>query len=162
MGGRAEGLACADPGARTPISASGNFQNCCSAWPGSARYKVSFAHFQLFSSSSNEDVFELLNFESFFELYLNSPKIAQSGLRAAACSFQFGKFSLRGGYRRVLTHQKIRYWLGEKSFQQRVKRSQTRVQGRSTTIKASDSWFGRRILANICNNWVFVWLKGSN
>ena len=24
-GGRAEGLACADPGARTPISASGNF-----------------------------------------------------------------------------------------------------------------------------------------
>jgi hypothetical protein len=25
MGGRAEGLACADPGARTPISASGNF-----------------------------------------------------------------------------------------------------------------------------------------
>jgi hypothetical protein len=26
MGGRAEGLACADPGARTPISASGNFR----------------------------------------------------------------------------------------------------------------------------------------
>ena len=25
MGGRAEGLACADPGARTPIGASGNF-----------------------------------------------------------------------------------------------------------------------------------------
>ena len=25
MGGRAEGLACADPGARTPISAGGNF-----------------------------------------------------------------------------------------------------------------------------------------
>ena len=25
MGGRAEGLACADPGARTPIDASGNF-----------------------------------------------------------------------------------------------------------------------------------------
>ena len=25
MGGRAKGLACADPGARTPISASGNF-----------------------------------------------------------------------------------------------------------------------------------------
>ena len=25
MGGRAEGLACADPGARTPISASGNY-----------------------------------------------------------------------------------------------------------------------------------------
>ena len=25
MGGRAEGLACADPGARTPISASENF-----------------------------------------------------------------------------------------------------------------------------------------
>ena len=25
MGGRAEGLACADPGARTPISTSGNF-----------------------------------------------------------------------------------------------------------------------------------------
>ena len=27
MGGRAEGLACADPGARTPIGASGNFHN---------------------------------------------------------------------------------------------------------------------------------------
>ena len=26
MGGRAEGLACADPGARTPIGASGNFK----------------------------------------------------------------------------------------------------------------------------------------
>ena len=26
LGGRAEGLACADPGARTPIGASGNFQ----------------------------------------------------------------------------------------------------------------------------------------
>ena len=26
MGGRAEGLACADPGARTPIGASGNYQ----------------------------------------------------------------------------------------------------------------------------------------
>ena len=26
MGGRAEGLACADPGARTPIGASGNFE----------------------------------------------------------------------------------------------------------------------------------------
>ena len=26
MGGRAEGLACVDPGARTPIGASGNFQ----------------------------------------------------------------------------------------------------------------------------------------
>ena len=25
MGGRAEGLTCADPGARTPISSSGNF-----------------------------------------------------------------------------------------------------------------------------------------
>jgi hypothetical protein len=25
MGGRVEGLACADPGARTPIGASGNF-----------------------------------------------------------------------------------------------------------------------------------------
>ena len=25
MGGRAEGLACADPGARTPIGVSGNF-----------------------------------------------------------------------------------------------------------------------------------------
>ena len=25
MGGRAEGLACTDPGARTPIGASGNF-----------------------------------------------------------------------------------------------------------------------------------------
>ena len=25
MGGRADGLACADPGARTPIGASGNF-----------------------------------------------------------------------------------------------------------------------------------------
>ena len=25
MGGRAEGLACADPGARTPIGTSGNF-----------------------------------------------------------------------------------------------------------------------------------------
>ena len=33
IGGRAEGLACADPGARTPIGASGNYlvflnQNC--------------------------------------------------------------------------------------------------------------------------------------
>ena len=27
MGGRAEGLACADPGARTPIGASGNLGN---------------------------------------------------------------------------------------------------------------------------------------
>ena len=27
MGGRAEGLACADPGARTPFGASGNFNN---------------------------------------------------------------------------------------------------------------------------------------
>ena len=27
MGGRAEGLACADPGARTPIGASGNLVN---------------------------------------------------------------------------------------------------------------------------------------
>jgi hypothetical protein len=27
-GGRAEGLACADPGARTPIGASGNFLYC--------------------------------------------------------------------------------------------------------------------------------------
>jgi hypothetical protein len=27
MGGRAEGLACADPGARTPIGASGNYIN---------------------------------------------------------------------------------------------------------------------------------------
>jgi hypothetical protein len=26
MGGRAEGLACADPGARTPIGASGNLK----------------------------------------------------------------------------------------------------------------------------------------
>ena len=28
MGGRAEGLACADPGARTPINNSGNFSIC--------------------------------------------------------------------------------------------------------------------------------------
>ena len=27
MGGQAEGLACADPGARTPIGVSGNFKN---------------------------------------------------------------------------------------------------------------------------------------
>ena len=27
-GGRAEGLACADPGARTPIGASGNLLSC--------------------------------------------------------------------------------------------------------------------------------------
>jgi hypothetical protein len=27
MGGRAKGLACADPGARTPIGASGNFES---------------------------------------------------------------------------------------------------------------------------------------
>ena len=27
MGGRAEGLACADPGARTPIGVSGNFKD---------------------------------------------------------------------------------------------------------------------------------------
>ena len=33
MGGRAEGLACADPGARTPIGASGNWseQSACTA-----------------------------------------------------------------------------------------------------------------------------------
>ena len=30
MGGRAEGLACADPGARTPIGASGNSDICYS------------------------------------------------------------------------------------------------------------------------------------
>ena len=29
MGGRAEGLACADPGARTPISVSGNLFTFC-------------------------------------------------------------------------------------------------------------------------------------
>jgi hypothetical protein len=29
MGGRAEGLACADPGARTPIGVSGNFKIIC-------------------------------------------------------------------------------------------------------------------------------------
>ena len=29
MGGRAEGLACADQGARTPIGVSGNFTPCC-------------------------------------------------------------------------------------------------------------------------------------
>ena len=28
MGGRAEGLACEDPGARTPIGASGNLVEC--------------------------------------------------------------------------------------------------------------------------------------
>ena len=35
MGGRAEGLVCADPGARTPIGASGNFDGCFLAnpWP---------------------------------------------------------------------------------------------------------------------------------
>ena len=41
MGGRAEGLACADPGARTPIGASGNlnilslpkFYHCATFWP---------------------------------------------------------------------------------------------------------------------------------
>ena len=27
MGGRVEGLTCADPGARTPIGVSGNFKN---------------------------------------------------------------------------------------------------------------------------------------
>ena len=36
MGGRAEGLACADPGARTPICANGNFNKnlciCSKAW----------------------------------------------------------------------------------------------------------------------------------
>ena len=32
MGGRAEGLACADPGARTPIGASGNFQHKFTVW----------------------------------------------------------------------------------------------------------------------------------
>ena len=31
MGGRAEGLACADPGARNPIGTSGNFQPHMSA-----------------------------------------------------------------------------------------------------------------------------------
>ena len=33
MGGRAEGLACADPGARTPIGASGNWseRSACAA-----------------------------------------------------------------------------------------------------------------------------------
>ena len=29
MGGRAEGLACTDPGARTPIGVSGNFSYYC-------------------------------------------------------------------------------------------------------------------------------------
>ena len=32
MGGQAEGLACADPGVRTPISASGNFSCFSSSW----------------------------------------------------------------------------------------------------------------------------------
>jgi hypothetical protein len=39
MGGRAVGLACADPGARTPIGASGNF-------------KILFPHILEFPSSS--------------------------------------------------------------------------------------------------------------
>ena len=41
MGGRAEGLACADPGARTPIGASGNFflsLKCLSSIPASLIY----------------------------------------------------------------------------------------------------------------------------
>ena len=32
MGGRAEGLACEDPGARTPIGASGNFLSINISW----------------------------------------------------------------------------------------------------------------------------------
>ena len=32
MGGRVEGLACADPGARTPIGASGNLFCCQVQW----------------------------------------------------------------------------------------------------------------------------------
>ena len=34
MGGRVEGLACADPGARTPIGASGNFHQPCDGHAG--------------------------------------------------------------------------------------------------------------------------------
>jgi hypothetical protein len=40
MGGRTEGLACADPGARTPIGASGNFI--------SSRFSGKTSFFQLF------------------------------------------------------------------------------------------------------------------
>ena len=37
MGGRAEGLACADLGARNPIGASGNYYICFSLIPGGKR-----------------------------------------------------------------------------------------------------------------------------
>ena len=39
MKGRAEGLACADPGARTPIGASGNFPLCSQNEAHCSNYK---------------------------------------------------------------------------------------------------------------------------
>ena len=45
MGGLAEGLACADPGARTPIGASGNFPAPVSAEGPSAFKTVKIGYF---------------------------------------------------------------------------------------------------------------------
>ena len=42
MGGQAEGLACEDPGARTPIGASGNFVQLCQKEILSLRTKFQF------------------------------------------------------------------------------------------------------------------------
>ena len=50
MGGRAEGLACADPGARTPIGASGIYQDCGF---------ISFLFISIFNNIFRVDFFSL-------------------------------------------------------------------------------------------------------
>ena len=49
MGGRAEGLACADPGARTPIGASGNYKT-----------KPSSIYFQYYAKKTNKMILRSL------------------------------------------------------------------------------------------------------
>ena len=66
MGGRAEGLACADPGARTPIGASGNFgPSEVRALPSAAGINAG-GHYKW-------HFFSLLS--SFFRLIANSSRI---------------------------------------------------------------------------------------
>ena len=48
MGGRAEGLACADAGVRTPIGASGNFILCSSHKTQSAGKAQYVIHIEIF------------------------------------------------------------------------------------------------------------------
>ena len=54
MGERAEGLACADPGARTPISLSGNFEQSKGIMKGSNTLFVLFIVATTFAKKLNE------------------------------------------------------------------------------------------------------------